>query len=135
MVMSNPRPNPYVGPRAFETGETLYGREREVPDLLDLLIAERVVLLYSPSGAGKTSLISAGLIPQLAREGFHVLPVIRVNQELPVLEAAPAEAAPPPPGLNRYLYSTLLSLEEELDEEQQMHMDQLTGLGLAQYLE
>ena len=53
--MSTPapaRPNPYVGPRAFKTGEALFGRDREVVRLLELLIAERIVLLYSPSGAG-----------------------------------------------------------------------------------
>jgi hypothetical protein len=43
--------NPYVGPRAFKTGEHLYGRSRESSELVDLLIAERIVLLYSPSGA------------------------------------------------------------------------------------
>ena len=42
-------------------------------DLLDLLIAERIVLLYSPSGAGKSSLIHAGLIPRLREVGFQVL--------------------------------------------------------------
>ena len=31
--------NPYVGPRAFQYGERIYGRNREVLDLLDLLIA------------------------------------------------------------------------------------------------
>ena len=45
------RTNPYIGPRAFQTGEILYGRDREVEELLDLLIAERIVLLHSPSGA------------------------------------------------------------------------------------
>ena len=54
-MMPQTRPNPYVGPRAFQYGETLYGRDREVVELLDLVIAERIVLLYSPSGAGKTS--------------------------------------------------------------------------------
>ena len=63
----NTRQNPYVGPRAFEAGETLYGRDREIHELLNLLIAERIVLLYSPSGAGKTSLLRAGLIPMLQR--------------------------------------------------------------------
>jgi hypothetical protein len=53
--------SPYVGPRPFETGEKLYGRGREVNDLPGLLIAERIVLLHSPSGAGKTSLVEAVL--------------------------------------------------------------------------
>jgi len=55
--------NPSVGPRSIGGKEhedkKLYGREREVDDLLDLVIAERIVLLYSPSGAGKTSLLQA----------------------------------------------------------------------------
>jgi hypothetical protein len=38
--MTNQRLNPYVGPRSFRTGETLYGRDRELNELLDLLIAE-----------------------------------------------------------------------------------------------
>ena len=49
--------NPYVGPRPFETGQTLYGREREIAALRYMLTSERIVLLYAPSGAGKSSLV------------------------------------------------------------------------------
>jgi len=76
------KPNPYVGPRAFQTGEKLFGRDRDVLNLQYLFLAERVVLLVSPSGAGKTSLIQAGLIPEL-KEKFDFTPIIRVNQEPP----------------------------------------------------
>jgi WD40 repeat protein len=96
----NGRSNPYVGPRALGPGEPIYGRERELLDLRDLLIAERIVLLYSPSGAGKTSLIQAGLIPEMEREEFSVLPLMRVGKN-------PAATAG-----NRYLASAMLSLEE-----------------------
>jgi len=61
--------NPYVGPRPIETGERLFGRARELTELQYLLSAERIVLLHSPSGAGKSSLIQAGLIPQLRERG------------------------------------------------------------------
>jgi hypothetical protein len=71
--------NPYVGPRAFQPGETLYGRRRELDELRDLLIAERILLLYSPSGAGKTSLIQAALLPALAKRQFNTLPIARVS--------------------------------------------------------
>jgi WD40 repeat protein len=98
----NGRSNPYVGPRALGPGEPIYGRERELLDLRDLLIAERIVLLYSPSGAGKTSLIQAGLIPEMEREEFAVLPLMRVGKN-PVATAG-----------NRYLASAILSLEEKL---------------------
>ena len=75
--------NPYVGPQAFRRGDAFYGRDRETADLLDLVIAERVVLLYSPSGAGKSSLIAAGLVRQLEAEGFEVLPLVRLTHEAP----------------------------------------------------
>jgi hypothetical protein len=124
------RINPYVGPRAFQRGETLYGRDREVMELLDLLIAERIILLHSPSGAGKTSLIQAALIPKLEREGFHVLPTMRVSLE----PAMPAEAtANPPP--NRYVLSLLLSLEETLPDSQQTSLLELGAFTLSEYLD
>jgi len=122
------RRNPYVGPRAFQHGEKLYGREREVQRLVNLLIAERVVLLYSPSGAGKTSLIHAALLDALRREEFDVLPVMRVNQELP------PKLVLPPQG-NRYILSALMSLEEALPREQQLPISELAGMDFSAYLE
>src|SRR4051812_34009695 len=75
--------NPFVGPRPLTPEDALYGRDREVEQLLDQLVADRIVLLYSPSGAGKTSLIQAGLVPRLREDGFTVLPVppVRVGFE------------------------------------------------------
>ncbi len=116
--------NPYVGPRSFETGEALYGRDRELRTLSALLIAERIVLLHSPSGAGKTSLLKAGLLPQLRKEDFNVLPQVRVNIELP----AEARAA------NRYLLSTLISLEEGFPAEKRLPLADLAALNLDEYL-
>jgi WD40 repeat protein len=130
MELRNPRPNPYVGPRAFETGEQLYGREREARELLLFLISQRIVLLHSPSGAGKTSLVQAGLIPRLREEGFHVLPVARVNLEPPASTAGKAGG-----GFNRYIYSVLLSLGEGLPPDKQVPLEQLAGISLAEYLD
>lgn len=87
--------NPYIGPRTFPRerareregeGEARYlfcGREREARDLSSLVVSTRLVLFYAPSGAGKSSLINAGLIPQLIKEGFVILPIGRVGGELP----------------------------------------------------
>ena len=78
--------NPYVGPRPYERGDrrNFYGRKREARDLLSLIMAERVVLFYAPSGAGKTSLLNAQIVPVLEEEeGFHVLPAVRVGSDLP----------------------------------------------------
>ncbi len=115
--------NPYTGPRPFRAGETLYGRDREARQLLDLLIAERIVLLHSPSGAGKTSLIRAGLIPRLQAEGFHVLPLARVSLEPPAGVARPNL-------LNRYLFSFLASCEEALPEDQRLPLSFLATISM-----
>lgn len=149
--MSSHRPrftNPYVGPRAYQVGEQLYGRDSELRELFYLLTAERIVLLHSPSGAGKTSLIQAGLIPRLRGENFHVLPIVRVGSDVSrlrtivdrqllasLLTAGASEqryqpSAPP----NRYLFSTLLALDENLPVAQQMPLDRLATMSLEAYL-
>lgn len=73
--------NPYVGPRPYERGDTprFFGREGETQELLSLVVAHRVVLLYAASGAGKTSLLSAGLLPLLEQDHFEVLPIARIQ--------------------------------------------------------
>jgi hypothetical protein len=75
--------NPYIGPREFKRGETLPNRKRQARELRDLVIAERVVLLHAPSGAGKTSLIEAAVVDKLFKEGFAPTPRLRVNLPVP----------------------------------------------------
>lgn len=77
--------NPYVGPRPYERGDrhNFFGRDRDARDLVALILAEREVLFYAQSGAGKTSLLNAQVIPALEEEGFQVLPVTRVGSSLP----------------------------------------------------
>ena len=74
--------NPYVGPRPFERSdqELFFGRDAETRELASLVIADRIVLLYAASGAGKTSLLNAGLVPLLQQtEQFEVLPLARLG--------------------------------------------------------
>jgi hypothetical protein len=116
---------PFVGPRPYNIGEKLFGRDREVLQLLDLLIAERIVLLYSPSGAGKTSLVQAALVPALRQEDFVVPGVARVKFDSGLSE----------PAANRYVFAVLLSLEEEQPHNQQLPLADLAGMSLSDYLD
>ena len=103
--------NPYVGPKPFEAGRPLFGRDREVAALSYMLTSERIVLLHSPSGAGKSSLIQAGLLPRLAGR-FDVWGPTRVNQT-------------PPKGVeNRYVWSVTAGLEKS---------DSFPQMTLAEY--
>jgi WD40 repeat protein len=75
---------PYVGPRPFtrEDRDIFFGRYRETLELTSLIKAHPEVLLYAQSGAGKTSLIYAQLIPTLdLEEEFDVLPPARVRSQ------------------------------------------------------
>jgi tetratricopeptide (TPR) repeat protein len=55
------------------------GREDERNQLLHLILSESLVVLYSKSGIGKTSLLKAGVFKELRQKGF--LPVlIRLNE-------------------------------------------------------
>jgi Novel STAND NTPase 1 len=76
---------PYVGPRPFGRDEEdlFFGRDRETRDLCSLVVAHPIVLLYAASGAGKSSLLNAGLIPLLEARGYDVLPPARVSGQIP----------------------------------------------------
>lgn len=112
------RTSPYVGPRPFTRDEVLPAREREILELRRTLISARILLLHSPSGAGKTSLIEAanGLRKAMEDRQFVVYPPIRVHR-LPPRELRAS--------VNRYEFSALRSLTED---------DAMIGEGLAGYL-
>lgn len=120
--------NPYVGPRPIQQGERIYGRESEILELFHLLQARRIVLLHSPSGAGKSSLVQAGLIPRLRQASFDVWRPIRVNLDPRGLDDVPTDT-------NRYVLSALLSLEEELPEARRRSPAELAGMSLLEYLD
>jgi len=73
--------NPFVGPEPFglDNREFFFGRDSEASQLLSLIVAHPVFLLYAQSGAGKTSLVNAELIPSLKERGFEVLGPARVQ--------------------------------------------------------
>lgn len=54
------------------------GREEEKYELLQLVLAERLVLLFARSGIGKSSLINAGLLEPLREQGYFPM-VVRVS--------------------------------------------------------
>ncbi|MDQ1744093.1 MAG: hypothetical protein QOE23_2432 [Pseudonocardiales bacterium] len=86
---------PYVGPRPFRQGELFYGREPEAAALVNTLVAGRIVLLHSPSGAGKTSLIQAAITPAMVERDFQICaqlkPFSAARVTTPVPEGVKAE--------------------------------------------
>lgn len=64
--------NPWLGLSSYQTGDSFrfFGREREIEEIGSSIKDNYCTVLYGVSGAGKTSLINAGLIPTLATEGY-----------------------------------------------------------------
>jgi hypothetical protein len=79
--------NPFKGPQPYSENDILYGRNKEKRDLYHLIDNELLTLLFAKSGAGKTSLIKAGLIPYLERE-YECLPVYIHLNEAATLESS-----------------------------------------------
>lgn len=117
--------NPYIGPRPYERDDSklFFGRDQEASELLSLIVSNRVSLLYAQSGAGKTSLINAKLIPLLESEEFDVLPSVRVHGPS-VEKIAPSQIQ------NIYIFNVLLSWSDT-----ENNMEDMVGQSLASFLD
>lgn len=114
---------PFVGPRPFDRSESdlFFGRGREVSDLVSLVYSAKVTVLYAQSGAGKTSLLNAGLLPALEEEGFVCFPGGRVGGGEP--QSASDGAAG-----NVFASELIASLQEQ-------RPDALATMTIADYIE
>ncbi|MGE0025474.1 MAG: AAA family ATPase, partial [Thermoleophilia bacterium] len=101
---------PYRGLEAFreEDAALYFGREQDVARVLQRLQVSRFVAVVGPSGSGKSSLVQAGLLPALRRDGaptagWRVLEMVPGARPLSALAAQlahlPGAAAPSPADL------------------------------------
>src|SRR5687768_2875906 len=69
--------NPWVGLRPFKTDESylFFGRAREVQILKNMILTLPVLIIYGPSGTGKSSVINAGLLPDLSQSDHVIITV------------------------------------------------------------
>jgi hypothetical protein len=88
----------YPGAQPFLPGqqEQFFGRDQNIIELLELIDLEQLIVLYSKSGMGKSSLINAGLIPHLEksnecipfkvrfgdRQSAHISPLETIQEQI-----------------------------------------------------
>ncbi|MFI6927094.1 hypothetical protein ACIBIZ_44670 [Nonomuraea spiralis] len=73
---------PFVGPHPFRRDDApkFFGREREIDELTKRWTQSRLTILHGASGVGKTSLVTAGVLPRLDATRADVLPVGTVSR-------------------------------------------------------
>lgn len=66
---------PYLGlvPYDVDDAEGFFGRETDIAECLGRLSQSGVLVVVGPSGSGKSSLVRAGVVPALQREGHEVV--------------------------------------------------------------
>ena len=100
------KPFRYPGAQPFTSAQKsiFFGRDKEIGKLFELITLNKLVVLYSKSGLGKSSLLNAGLIPKIEEEGKALSPItIRFG-------ASTSSDFPAP----------LLRMDEILDEESEL---------------
>jgi hypothetical protein len=78
-----PDRNPFKGLVSYDESDysLFYGRTRVVEALLEKIVQTPLMVVAGASGTGKSSVIKAGLLPQLRQKGWHILPVIRPGKQ------------------------------------------------------
>lgn len=87
--------SPWLGLRSFteETQSYFFGRTVELQEIFERVLHKPLTVLFGQSGLGKTSLIQAGLLPQLRAAGL--LPVsirVRYDDDAPAIALQMIEA-------------------------------------------
>ncbi|OHV33685.1 hypothetical protein CC117_04690 [Parafrankia colletiae] len=113
-----------MGPRSYRADEEdlFFGRERESIEVATLWSAHRLLVLYGASGVGKTSLVAAGVVAQVAGGSAEILPPGRVSHSSPVPTAARSQHNP-------YTFALLSSWSPHDSP------NQLSGISVTEFLE
>jgi AAA+ ATPase superfamily predicted ATPase len=70
-------PFKFLDPYTLEDKELFFGREAEIDTLHDLVYETNLILIYGPSGTGKTSLIQCGLASRFQKTDWFDLYIRR----------------------------------------------------------
>ena len=97
--MPNIEPKPYKGVESYqvEDADFFFGRSKETEQLLARVLSSRLTLLHAQSGAGKTSLLNACVIPGLEVRGSTPVRTRLENHPTESVRVATLHQIVPPP--------------------------------------
>lgn len=90
---------PYKGgtPYQAEDARLYFGRDREAEQVISQILSSRFTLLHATSGAGKTSLLNARVIPLLEARGWMPVRIELLNDPVDAVRVATLHSLLPPP--------------------------------------
>ena len=68
--MLDKKSNPWLGLESYQENQIIFGRNEETADLSQRVLNDIDTLVYGKSGIGKTSIINAGVLPIVRKNGF-----------------------------------------------------------------
>lgn len=97
------QPKPYKGPESYkpEDASLFFGRDDEAEQLVARIISSRFTLLHAQSGAGKTSLLNARVIPGLESSCWVPIRTLPQNEPIEAIRVATLQTLFPPLSLER----------------------------------
>ncbi len=75
--------NPYINLKSYteSNAHNFKGRDNEIEDILAILKRSDIVILYSESAEGKSSLLGAGLSPRFRQMGYIPINIVFTDEE------------------------------------------------------
>lgn len=110
------RPYPGLRPFRLEEWPIFFGREVMTGDAIERLLRRNVIVVHGSSGCGKSSLIYAGVLPQLARRAS------RSRRRLCIAEMRPGQAP---------LRTLATALALACDDKDHDAFQRIVGMGAA----
>ena len=90
---------PYKGPESYQVEDAafFFGRREAADEIVAHVLSARMSLLHAQSGAGKTSLLNALVIPQLEERGWTPVRILPQNDPVRATRIACLQYVVPPP--------------------------------------
>jgi hypothetical protein len=96
-------PKPYKGPESYqaEDAHLFFGRDAEADQLIAKIVSARFTLVHAQSGAGKTSLLNARIVPGLQSRYWLAVRVLPQNDPVESIRVTTLQCLFPPLAVER----------------------------------